>query len=153
MLVLPLFLSSKIVTLSPKRSSNTFLPRGKTVVKRVGSDGIIPEQDVIVNVSEQFVLGAVRVLIDKFAFQSVEVTLHRGVVVRTSGAAHALGYVVGGAEVGEFLRGVLGTLVAVKYHAVFQHPWVLTYCCFKRFNPKLCRNISAMYACDNAAVI
>lgn len=75
-------------------------------------------------------------LIDKFAFQSVEVTLHRSVVVRTPGTAHALGYIVVRAVVGEFLRGVLGTLVAVKYHAVFQHPWVLTYSCFKRFFPR-----------------
>ena len=92
-------------------------------------------------------------LIDKFAFQSVEITLHRSVVVRTPGTAHALGYIVVGAVVGEFLRGVLGTLVAVEYHAVFQHPWVLIYCCFKCLFSKLCRNMSAMYACDNAAVI
>ena len=92
-------------------------------------------------------------LIDKFAFQSVEVTLHRSIVVRTPCTAHALGYIVVRAVVGEFLRGVLGTLVAVKYHAVFQHPWVLTYCCFKRLFSKICRDISTMYACDNAAVI
>ena len=41
-LVYTVFLSSKIVTPSPKRSSQAFLPRGKTVVKRVRSDGIIP---------------------------------------------------------------------------------------------------------------
>ena len=92
-------------------------------------------------------------LIDKFAFQSVEVTLHGSVVVRTPGTAHALRYIVSRAVVGEFLRGVLRTLVAVKYHAVFQHPWVLTYCCFKRLFSKLCRNIPAMYACDNTPVI
>lgn len=92
-------------------------------------------------------------LIDEFAFQSVEVTLHRSVVVRTSGTAHALSNIMSRAVIREFLRGILRTLVAVKYHAVFQHPWVLTYCCFKRLFSKLCRNISAMYACNNAAVI
>lgn len=65
----------------------------------------------------------------------------------------ALGYVVVRTIVGEFFRGVLWTLVAVKYHAAFQHPWVLTYCCFKCLYSKVCRNISAMYACDKAAVI
>ena len=54
-----LFLSIKIVTPSPKRSSQAFLPRGKTVVKRVRSDGIVPKQNVILNVGEQFVLAAV----------------------------------------------------------------------------------------------
>lgn len=53
-----LFLSSKIVTLPPK-SSHPFLPRCKTVVERVRSDGIIPEQNIIVNVSEQFIFGAI----------------------------------------------------------------------------------------------
>ena len=52
------FLSSKIVTLPPK-SSHPFLPRCKTVVERVRSDGIIPEQNIIVNVSEQFIFGAI----------------------------------------------------------------------------------------------
>ena len=42
-------------------------------------------------------------LIDKFAFQGVEVTLHMSVVIRTPGTAHALRY-------------------AVKYHAVFSAP-------------------------------
>ena len=46
-----LFLSSKIVTL-PSKSSHPFLPRCKTVVERMRSDGIIPEQDVIINISE-----------------------------------------------------------------------------------------------------
>ena len=36
-----LFSSSKIVTL-PQKSSHPFLPRCKTVVKRMRSDGIIP---------------------------------------------------------------------------------------------------------------
>lgn len=53
------FSSSKIVTPSPKRSSQAFLPRGKTVVKRVRSDGIVPKQNVILNVGEQFVLATV----------------------------------------------------------------------------------------------
>ena len=75
-------------------------------------------------------------LIDEFAFQSVEVTLHRSVVVRTSGTAHALSNIV----IREFLRSILRTLVAVKYHAVFQHPWVLTYCCLKRLFSKCCRS-------------
>lgn len=57
--ILPeVFLSSKIVTLPPK-SSHPFLPRCKTVVERVRSDGIIPEQNIIVNVSEQFIFGAI----------------------------------------------------------------------------------------------
>mgnify|MGYP004654335505 CR=1 FL=1 len=49
----------KIVTPSPKRSSQAFLPRGKTVVERVRSDGIVPKQNVILNVGEQFVLATV----------------------------------------------------------------------------------------------
>ena len=43
----------------PKKSSHPFLPRCKTVVERVRSDGIIPEQNIIVNVSEQFIFGAI----------------------------------------------------------------------------------------------
>ena len=43
----------------PKRSSQAFLPRGKTIVKIVRSDGIVPKQNVILNVGEQFVLAAV----------------------------------------------------------------------------------------------
>ena len=77
-------------------------------------------------------------LIDEFAFQSVEVTLHRSVVVRAPGTAHALSNIMCRAVIRELLRGILRTLVAVKYHAVFQHPWVLTYCCFKRLFSKLC---------------
>lgn len=46
------FLSMKIVTFSPKRSSHTFLPRGKSIVERMRSYGIVPEQDIVVNVSE-----------------------------------------------------------------------------------------------------
>ena len=54
-----LFLSIKIVTPSPKRSSQAFLPRGKSIIKRVRSDGIVPKQNIILNVGEQFVLAAV----------------------------------------------------------------------------------------------
>lgn len=54
-----MFSSIKIVTPSPKRSSQAFLPRGKTIVKRVRSDGIVPKQNVILNVGEQFVLATV----------------------------------------------------------------------------------------------
>ena len=54
-----MFSSIKIVTPSPKRSSQAFLPWSKTIVKRVRSDGIVPKQNVILNVGEQFVLATV----------------------------------------------------------------------------------------------
>ena len=47
-----LFSSIKIVTPSLKRSSQAFLPRGKTIVERMRSDGIVPKQNIIVNVGE-----------------------------------------------------------------------------------------------------
>lgn len=50
-------------------------------------------------------------LIDEFAFQSVEVTLHRSVIVRTPGTAHALSNIMSRAVIREFLRGILRTLV------------------------------------------
>ena len=89
-----LFLSSKIVTPSPKRSSQAFLPRGKTVVKRVRSDGIVPKQNIIVNIGEQFVARSIGMLINEFAFQSVKLTLHRSVVIRATGTTHALSYIM-----------------------------------------------------------
>ena len=92
-------------------------------------------------------------VINELTLQRVEVTLHRSVVIRATGTAHALRYIVSRAVVGELLRGILRTLVAVQNNTVFQHPWVLTYCCFKCLFSKFCRDISAMYACYNAAVI
>ena len=87
-------LSIKIVTPSTKRSSQAFLPRGKTVVKRVRSDGIVPKQNIIVNIGEQFVVRSIRMLINEFAFQSVKVTFLRSVIIRATGTAHALSYIV-----------------------------------------------------------
>ena len=105
-----LFLSIKIVTPSPKRSSQAFLPRGKTIFERMRSDGIVPKQNIIPNVGEQFVLAAVWMVINEFAFQGVEVTFHRSVVVRTPGTAHALSYIMSRAVIRELLRGILRTL-------------------------------------------
>ena len=81
-----MFLSIKIVTPSPKRSSQAFLPRCKTVVKRVRSDGIVPKQNIILNVGEQFVVRSIGMLINELAFQSV--------IIRETGTAHALSYIV-----------------------------------------------------------
>ena len=43
----------------PKRSSQAFLPRSKTVINRMRSDGIVPKQNIILNVGEQFILATV----------------------------------------------------------------------------------------------
>ena len=88
------FLSIKIVNPSPKRSSQAFLPRGKSIIKRMRSDGIVPKQNIIVNIGEQFVVRSIGMLINEFAFQSVKVTLHRSVIIRATGTAHALSYIV-----------------------------------------------------------
>ena len=88
------FLSIKIVNPSPKRSSQAFLPRGKSIIKRMRSDGIVPKQNIIVNIGEQFVVRSIGMLINEFAFQSIKVTLHRSVVIRATGTAHALSYIV-----------------------------------------------------------
>lgn len=39
---------------SPKKSSRTFLPRSKTDIERMRSDGIIPKQNIIINIRKQF---------------------------------------------------------------------------------------------------
>ena len=127
-----------------KRSSQAFLPRSKTVIKRMRSDGIVPKQNIILNVGGQFILATVWMLINELAFQSVEVTLHRSVVIRATGTAHALSYIVSWTIVGEFPWSILRTLVAAQNNAVFQYPWVLTYCLGKSPDFKLgCNNSSA----------
>ena len=38
----------------PQKSSRAFLPRSKTVIERMRSDGIIPKQNIIINIRKQF---------------------------------------------------------------------------------------------------
>ena len=51
----------------PQRSSQTFLPRGKTVVERMRPNGILPKQNIILNIGKQFVLRSIWMLVDKLA--------------------------------------------------------------------------------------
>ena len=134
-----LFLSIKIVTPPPKRSSQAFLPWSKTIVERMRSDGIVPKQNVILNVGEQFVIRRIGMLINELTLQRVEVTLHQSVVIRATGTAHALSYIVSCTIIRELLRGILRTPVAV-----------LTYCFRKRLHSQFSRNIPAADACNNA---
>ena len=65
----------------------------QTIVKGMRSDGIIPKQDIIINVRIEFILRAVGMMIDKFTFRCIKISLHRSIVVGTVCTAHALGYV------------------------------------------------------------
>lgn len=76
------------------KASQAFLPWSKTVVERMRSDGIIPKQNVILNVGEQFVIRSIGMLINELTLQRVEVTLHRSVFIRATGTAHALSNIV-----------------------------------------------------------
>lgn len=123
-----MFMSSKIVTHSPKRSSQTLLPGSKTVVKRVRSDGVIPKENIIVYIGKQFDFRSIGMLIDEVTLQGVEITPHRSVIVRTARTAHSLSDIMSRAVILELLRGILRTLAAVQNYAGFQYPWVLSYC-------------------------
>ena len=92
------------------------------------SDGIIPKENIIVNIGEQSAVQSIGMLIDELPLQGVEITLFRSVIVRTARTAHALSDIMSKAVIRELLRGILGALVAVQNYAVFQHPWVLSYC-------------------------
>ena len=51
-------------------------------------------------------------------FQCVVETFHGSIVVRTASSTHALLHVVLHADIGEFFRGKLGSLVAMKNQAL-----------------------------------
>jgi len=47
-------------------------------------DRVISKQNIIINVSIEFILGIVRMLINQFAFQRIEIPFHRSIIIRTA---------------------------------------------------------------------
>lgn len=98
----------------------TGLERRAVIIKTMGADM------VVVDISKFFhsvIQGDIRLEIEKvgaFVFQGVEVSLHRGVIVRIASFAHALCHMDRRTEVNKGLGGKLGALVTVEDEFSFQ---------------------------------
>lgn len=99
----------------------------------------------------QFLLSSIFVHMQEFGFQRVEVALHRSIVIRTAGLAHALSDPEALAEFCEFLRCELAATIAVQDHANFTTTITDRFC--QCVDSKLSIDPVAVNTCYNSAVI
>lgn len=90
--------------------------------------------------------------VSTFILQSVEVPLHRRIVVWVSGFAHDLDHMHGFAELYKSLRCILAPLVAVKDQTILY--WMLGIQCFLQgADSQAAGNVLVRYADHHASVI
>ncbi len=99
------------------------------------SDRVIPKQNVIINVSIQFILGIIRMLINQLTFQRIEIPFNGSIIISQSCSCFAWYYDF--TIHGEVLWCKLRALIAVENYPVAQHPWVLSNRIFNRLNCRL----------------
>ena len=90
--------------------------------------------------------------IDFLVLQCVEIPLHRRIVIRTSGFAHALCYAVLCTEFCERFGCIRTALIAVQYQLLAYVPLAVQ-CLFKRTDRKITCHAAIRYACNHAAVM
>lgn len=113
---------------------------------------VVCDINVFLNVSVQFVLRFVAVLIDQVVLQCIEVPFHRGVIVWIPDFAHALGDSHTFTVFDELLWYVLTSLIAVQNQYAFDFRlWFYRFT--KGSNCQICSHIPICDACNNASIV
>ena len=84
------------------------------IVKTMGADMIVVDVSKFFHSAIQDIIRVEIKKVGAFVFQGVEISLHRGVIVRIASFAHALCHMTRCTEVNKGLGGKLGALVTVQ---------------------------------------
>ena len=106
---------------------------------------------ILHSLAERFLI-AILVKINFFVLQRIEISLHRGVVVRASSFAHVLRQIMFLTEVCERLWCVRAALIAVK-NVPFASPSLTAECFAERSDCQVACHTPIRQTCNNAAVI